>query len=273
MDDRLKSQTIRHLQHLSVINKLDVVFKNNNIQYFILKGLNLAYVYWSDPYTRPLGDIDIFVHKEDKNRAILLLKSAYNNMEIGEEFFKNKPLYRYNEKLVLDGVTIELHWDLSPYCKYQINISSFFNNIQYFSIAGNDYPGLNPTYLLLALTIHAGKSYFWDLTEKQYTDLLLVLTKGKINFDLFYLELKSTGSINTAKIIFYLLKERKNFLLPTGILPDISQSKKFLLKKFLSKKTCKLSILSSFKRLLLWLLLVDNKSQIFRSIKLYLHSM
>lgn len=122
----------------NAVSDIEKKFTENNIQFFIVKGIEVAN-YYPVPFTRSMGDIDVVVKTEDKEKANkLLLELGFENSTIYfnewqytrgivklelhdhiqyEEFTKNKESVKYTEtawehiNTLPDSTNVKLDWN------------------------------------------------------------------------------------------------------------------------------------------------------------------
>lgn len=112
----------------------------------VLKGGALKWLVYSDPVTRPSGDIDLLVREKDVNtcRSVLEELGFYN----AENNFKRFPNFTSEDEFVLPetgevGFAVEVHWDLFRYRNFfSIPIEELFENAIEVRADGFDFYGM-----------------------------------------------------------------------------------------------------------------------------------
>ena len=83
-----------------MMSEFDIRFKEAGISYLPFKGLTIADTIYDNPGVRPMSDIDIFINRNDMDRALLLFKRAgyipkivapYGVTLIQEAFYNSLP--------------------------------------------------------------------------------------------------------------------------------------------------------------------------------------
>ena len=88
-------------KRMALLNQIDAAFHKENIPYLIVKGTEIA-KYYSVPAQRTMGDSDLLVHEQDKQKACEALVEAGFEMDLNRS--------NYNEwHIIKNEMTIELH--------------------------------------------------------------------------------------------------------------------------------------------------------------------
>lgn len=105
VDDKEKfSMKISFATMQMSLRKIIQLFEESHINYITFKGIVLGSLLYDEPYRRQCGDIDIFVDKEDYNRALQALS------EIGYKFVYKKENEDLHHLILTNNiVTVELH--------------------------------------------------------------------------------------------------------------------------------------------------------------------
>ena len=120
-----------NLSHVQSLKELLVLFRNDQIDCIVLKGLSLAVGLYGNIAVRPSRDIDLLLHLEDIPSALK------HTLSVGYQFY-NVPLNREsdlqfeNEILLYNPeseIFLELHWSLfdSPHYQSKLDLSWFWN--------------------------------------------------------------------------------------------------------------------------------------------------
>ena len=156
------ASTYQNLILTRELSKLLKLFESHQVPAFSIKGPVLAISAFGDPALRQFGDLDIFVHQKDIQRAeeILLLggykllassSNLIDEVESGEYYF-----YNHNTKTLVD-----LHWDLSPsYFPYPISEEQLWQCLEPTILAGDKVLSLPIEELLVFLCMH-GSKHLW----------------------------------------------------------------------------------------------------------------
>jgi len=92
-------------------------FRQAGIPLLVLKGVPLALEAYGDPGLRPVGDLDILVHRRDRDRALQALAGlgyAPSHGSLPLSFYRR---HHFHAALVRTGeekLPVELHWDTHP---------------------------------------------------------------------------------------------------------------------------------------------------------------
>lgn len=101
----------RNLEIKATINKLRVLFDEAEVWWLVLKGVSCAQYYESEAY-RPMGDVDVFVGRNNYARAKEVLRRCEENVRWGHEDARHVVVF-------IDDVVVELHreWELRTECR------------------------------------------------------------------------------------------------------------------------------------------------------------
>lgn len=171
--------------------------KMAGIPYFVVKGMTIA-AYYPYPPLRAMGDTDITVHPEDRERADAVLQSLGCVLKAKEgdkewHYEKDENAYELHGFLAIDD---DFHDDLL--CRY-------FNNCwQYVSNDGTLDDNYHFLYVLLHLRKHiivqgAGFRQFFDLAA-------LARYQKTLDFTWIFGELSSIGLRQFASVCFALIE-------------------------------------------------------------------
>lgn len=137
-----------------------------------LRGLALAESFYGDSMARPMGDIDLLVHKEDLPRVAAILK------ELGFQEFDHRPGFAQAFSYTLEffkyrhgWVIVEPHWTIAyPPFADRVNMEMVWRRCVWGQVIGVDTWLLGRADLVLHLCfhlIHQGKSapllWFYEL--------------------------------------------------------------------------------------------------------------
>ena len=154
------------------------IFKRNNIIAIPFKGLTLAVTAYGDLSLRMMGDLDIFVNKQDmlKVQELLttdgyVLQRENNHLtQVNHQRYLNSQ-YVYDEwywktldHKSLFGVRVEMHWITnSKHIIFPLNSEDLLQNIEPVSLAGVNVPSLAPETLLVVLCLNYTKDHWTQL--------------------------------------------------------------------------------------------------------------
>ncbi len=69
-----KSETVRHLYFLTLLQQIDKEFANRKMPILIIKGPAVGYRYYKNPEERLFTDLDIFVENQNWEKSLITLK-------------------------------------------------------------------------------------------------------------------------------------------------------------------------------------------------------
>ena len=94
--------------------RIENLLAQSGVKVVALKGVAMMTGYYSDPFLRPIGDIDLWVAKEEvyKAREILMADGAVNTDEDQPEVIDSQ--HAHLAALAYRGQTVELHHRLYP---------------------------------------------------------------------------------------------------------------------------------------------------------------
>lgn len=188
----------RYRKREEAINKIEAAFTKENIPFLIFKGIELAVLY-PMPALRTMGDTDILVHKEDKERADKVLSS------LG---FAPQPIQNDNEwKYSGSGLDFELHHALL----YRSSLGSdpetaFFSRAWDYAIgpdAGSTRYHLDPVFHMTYLLSHLRKHFVMGgVGFRLFTDLAVFADRTAMDKGRLISALKKTGLYDFASVCF-----------------------------------------------------------------------
>jgi hypothetical protein len=182
------------------LGKLLHVLDGNNISVILLKGVALAENLYDNMALRPLRDMDILVHFEDRYALIELLKPL--NYRLKEIEVHDTATFEYENEIVLmktgePEYYLDFHWNLldSMYYQHVVDVDWFWQTAVPVSIDGIETMILGPEAQILHLCSHLsihhqneGLLWFNDIAMllHKYNDKLdwTVLFDQAVQFDL-----------------------------------------------------------------------------------------
>jgi len=135
-------------------------FRENSIEFILLKGLSLTFSIYGSFGLRPFNDIDILIKKEDfitAHNILLSMGFRPDEKQMDIQFFLKEHFhFSYNFIDKKYGCkTIELHWDL--FHKYFLNnfvINDFWKSTSKISFHGRKYRVLRVEHNIIYLCLH-----------------------------------------------------------------------------------------------------------------------
>ena len=179
---QLKNNFYNNAQHnlfltQELLHLLDI-FQQNNIFAIPFKGLTLAVTAYGDVSLRMMGDLDIFVNKQDMLKVQELLTTDGYVLQRENNHLTQTNHQRYlNSQYVYDewywktldhkslfGVRVEMHWITnSKHIIFPLNSEDLLQNIEPVSLAGVNVPSLAPETLLVVLCLNYTKDHWTQL--------------------------------------------------------------------------------------------------------------
>ncbi|MBI5033880.1 MAG: nucleotidyltransferase family protein [Chloroflexi bacterium] len=141
------------------LGELLAIFRRAKIPSVLLKGAALAKTLYPGIATRPMGDLDILIRREDAKRMhdILLARGFSTMLEPSENFYTRFSYDQAYERGGQNPQVIEAHWHLFslPYYRKRIPIEWFWQRIM--PIRVNDQPThmFAPEAQIMHLAAHA----------------------------------------------------------------------------------------------------------------------
>lgn len=271
----VKQKISAMFEELSVLGNL---FYENNITVIALKNGGLAQLRGNDYAEHPMGDIDLFVSKDEflkahsiiiKQGFIFEFRSDYENENLEKAFSDGSTEYY---KVLENGnkMWLELSWrsvsgrwinrDKEPSAKELIK-NCIAGDIKGISL-------LSPEDNLLQVSIHTAKhSYFRAPGFRLHLDVKRVITYFDIDWSLFLRKVEDAGTRTAVYFSLYFSKKFLNANVPEFVLEQLKPSslKKFII--FYCLRSFNLSSRFYFKRfefLLFQISLYDNLSDIYQ---------
>jgi len=187
-----------YTNRLNLTKKISKAFEEANIPYFYVKGLEISR-YYPDPYVKTMGDCDITVHKEDKERAADVLcemgfrEPEHDRLSTSEfHFHKNDLLFELHHALI-----------------YGEEAGETENNdfLDYFSDCWNhvEKNKLEDSFHLLYLIIHLRKHFMnKGIGLRQFLDIALFSNAG-INWKYVEDELEKLDLLRFTRNVYGLI--------------------------------------------------------------------
>lgn len=158
------------------------LFDDEKIEYQLLKGVPLAYQYYTNPGLRPFGDIDILVKENEVKRLLSDLKS----MDIS-------PIVDYPEAILLDvrhaidlrdeaGLIIDLHWDILARNWGSREEDNYWSDSNEFKIGAKTVKMISPSALFFQACLH-GVEWSNVAPHRWVADCLAINNKSNEEID------------------------------------------------------------------------------------------
>lgn len=179
IQNEVRAQMIRNLRLRSVLSELVSAFYAENIKLVLLKGIELQYRLYNEPYLRPMIDIDLFLLEHDIEKASQLLFAKGAKPVVISETKYIDSLKHHSAPIMYKGIAIELHRRLTDlYDEVHFEKIDIWNETEVFTIEGKPCIVMKPELLLVYLchhlfsTLRGGK-----IKLLAYYDILLLLEK------------------------------------------------------------------------------------------------
>jgi hypothetical protein len=168
------------------------IFQQNNIIAIPLKGLTLAVTAYGDLSLRMMGDLDIFVQKQDMLKVqellttdgyVLQRKNYHLTQANHQRYLNSQYVYdewywkTFNQKSKF-GARVEIHWITNPqHIIFPLNAEDLLQNLEFVSLAGVNVPSLSPEILLVVLCLNYTKDHWTQL--KMICDIAALIDSHK----------------------------------------------------------------------------------------------
>ncbi|MEW6607297.1 MAG: nucleotidyltransferase family protein [bacterium] len=145
---KYRNNTEKNLYMIGELKRLLGIFRENNIKVIVLKGIVLEKIISLGIEYKPIYDIDLLIHKDDRYRIGTLLKSdGYLPIPPKERVFWEEG-YHHPDK----GVAIDLHWHFFTVQEYQ-KITRIDMNEQWENAVAMEFEGIEILTLSLEDTL------------------------------------------------------------------------------------------------------------------------
>jgi len=148
-----------------------------------IKGAHLAECYYADIALRPMGDIDLLVHKADVKEAEACLKSLGYELRGGRDWYLEEH-YHIAYTPPQNGPSLEIHWHViangSP---FSINIEDVWQRMRPGIIAGHAVSLFSPEDVVLYLCLHASYQHGFGGGLLAFYDIAQILRQTGDHFD------------------------------------------------------------------------------------------
>lgn len=191
-----------HLYH--ELGKVLGLLRHANIPVIVLKGAHLAELVYGNIALRPMGDVDVLVHKDDLMRVEeALLGMGYAPAECHRQIAEDNCHFVYG--LPNRELFVEVHWNfLSSNYRFRIDIDGQWKRSRQVIVAGVEVSVLGPEDLLLYLCLHTSKHLF-EMGLKPLYDIFETIRYFGKEIDWKQVELRSEQS-GTGKCVYLTLR-------------------------------------------------------------------
>jgi hypothetical protein len=204
-----------------VIEPLLSSFAENSVPVILLKGAALCMTIYDDIALRPLGDMDIMVHREHVTLCRELMEDA--GFHLIENNYFPIPDDRNDElgcewSYHIQNNVVELHWDLvTRLAPFQVEISRFWADAVDVEPKGGPALIMEPGNQLLHLCLHQFKHHWMHFRDLVDVALLLEKYGDSIDWDRFTRDAQEQG---LGRCAYYTIKLTNQTLgTPVGYIP------------------------------------------------------
>jgi hypothetical protein len=165
-------------------------FEKAGMDYLLLKGVPLAYKYYSNPGLRPFFDVDILVHPADALKAYSLLQQR-GLIPSRIQSPKDVILFRHAQDFISSsGISIDLHWKLLYRDWGNRFNDTVWNKTADFKIGNIGLRTLNSSAHLLQTCIH-GVEWNHISSVRWAADAEVLIENGEIDWEWMIQEAES----------------------------------------------------------------------------------
>ncbi|UPT76862.1 nucleotidyltransferase family protein [Sulfurovum sp. XGS-02] len=244
------------------------LLEDNGIEALAFKGPTLAQQVYGDITLRQFGDLDVLIKKEDIYKIDDLLQSHGYKRLLTLTPVQEKIWIKYAHDLGLihsqKGTHFEMHWSfLDEDYPMQLNLDSYWNNLQKIEINGKKIPTFSSENLLVYLCIH-GSKHLWERIG-WIKDIDLLIKNYEIDWERINEISKNTNFERMIYLGLLLSNELFDTPLPSDIntqiqrVPKIDIVSKFILeswnipKSTFAKTSAKLKLFTKTKEQIIYL--------------------
>jgi hypothetical protein len=213
-----------HLYH--ELSKVLGLLRNANIPVIVLKGAHLAEIVYGNIALRPMGDVDVLVHKDDLMRVeAALLGIGCAPTECHRQIAKDNFHFVYG--LPSSELFVEVHWNFLPSMyRFKIDIDGQWERSRQAIVAGVDVSVLCPEDLLLHLCLHTSISHLFEMGLKPLYDIFETIRYFGKKIDWRQVQLRSEewGEAKCAYLTFRLARELLGASVPDDLMKAIKPS-------------------------------------------------
>ena len=163
-----------NLRSLRTAVKLFSILEDNKIPAVAMRGLKLAHKDYVSAGMRSMGDIDILIAPEDRDRFLNVV--ARSNLPL-------ENVLRSQYILKIDGVLFEIHWSFLTARRYreQLKSSVLLSSRQRFTSQEGSIYGLSVENELIGLVTHSFVHHELGVL-KQLLDIAIYMTKPELDW-------------------------------------------------------------------------------------------
>jgi len=161
------TNTQKNLLILGEFIKIMEIFRENEVPFIPYKGILLSIMMYGGLHYRQFGDIDIFINKNDFQKAKnVLIANNYlpqYNLTHNKEDLHLMYMHEFKFTNKLNNISVELQWEFSGICShFQDDINKYIQNIEVKSVLinNNKLSTFSDEDLIVILCIHAA-GHLW----------------------------------------------------------------------------------------------------------------
>lgn len=162
----------RNVKTNKTLGQMGLFLEKNDIGYFVFKGQTVG-SYYPDPEIRTSGDIDFYVFKKDRQKAVELLQQKEVRMvddHSGQHW-----------EFSIDGIPFELHYHTAVFSQkknqryWDDTIETYFDDVlDHVDINGTSIPTLPPAMNAIYLFIHIYHHFLKEgIALRQFIDWMM----------------------------------------------------------------------------------------------------
>ena len=197
-------------KRLAVLKQVDTAFQQEGIPYAIFKGTEVAQFY-PVPSQRTMGDTDILVHEEDKQRACEILA------RLGFELDTSSPIEWFASK---GDIQIELHHRLIYAKSVELEVIQTWGDkawdhtiLQEDTVRGK----FDLTYHFVYVLLHLRKHMIEEgVGFRQFMDAAVLASQPGINWDQEELWFKELDLVKFSQVCFTFCQRWFDIQIPAG---------------------------------------------------------
>ena len=200
------------------------LLRHARIPVIVLKGAYLAERVYGNIALRPMGDLDILVHKDDLVRVEeSLLGIGYAPAECHRKAAESNCEFVYG--LPHEGLSVEVHWNFLPSVyRFTIDTDELWERSRQAVIAGVEVSVLCPEDLLLHLCLHTSAKHLFAMGLKSLCDIVETIRHcGKaIDWKKLHSLSEQWGETHCVYLTFRLARELLGAAVPDDLMNAIT---------------------------------------------------
>lgn len=227
-----RSEMARYLIFADELERLLTCFNQAKIPVIVLKGMALAEKLYGNPGLRPMQDIDLLIHQQDRLKAGSILREKGYVVDHSHD---EKIVWQYSYLHWEKRVAVDLHWHLTTVSNFNwttdVDLANMWAATEKILVGGAEALIFNPTSQLIYLAIHLAVHHNFDTLIQlcdvnqaviQYTGLLYWLrlirkarayrVKNIVYFALYFARALLNSPVPGWVLIALRSRRRKEFL-------------------------------------------------------------